>query len=67
MFSLDLRHSYLKNEISNPLLDFYEDFNKTTENIKQKIIDIFSKYKLDFFTWDHENINFDKFYLVYKF
>ena len=47
MSSLDPMHSDLKHEISNPPLDFYEDFNKITENIKQKIVNIFSKYKLD--------------------
>lgn len=45
----------MKNGISNRLVDLYEDFilvffnedfSETTENIKQKIVDILPNYKL---------------------
>lgn len=48
MFPLAHHYLDLKNGVSNYLLDFYENLNKTTGNIKQKVVDIFFKYKLDF-------------------
>ena len=36
----------MKNRISN-VLDFYEDLNETTKNIKQKLVDILFDCKLD--------------------
>ena len=71
MFPLALRYLDLKNGVSNCLLDFYEDFNETSENTKQKIVDILSKYKLDFahlsaYSADSADVNFSKFHSVYK-
>lgn len=36
----------MRNRISN-VLDFYEDFNETSKNIKQKFVDILFDCKLD--------------------
>ena len=36
----------MKNRISN-VLDFYEDLNETTKNIKQKLVDILFNCQLD--------------------
>lgn len=36
-----------KNGIPSHLLNFYEDFNETAENIKQKTVNVLSNYKLD--------------------
>ncbi|XP_058409245.1 uncharacterized protein LOC131412973 [Diceros bicornis minor] len=71
VFPLALRYFDLKNGVSNRLLDFYEDFNETSENIKQKIMDMLSKYKLDFahlsaYSADSADVNFSKFHSVYK-
>nr|XP_012606182.1 uncharacterized protein LOC105863530 isoform X1 [Microcebus murinus] len=71
VFPLALRYFDLKNGVSNRLLDFYEDFNETSENIKQKIVDILSKYKLDFshlsaYSADSADVNYNKFHSVYK-
>ena len=41
-----LRYFDVKNRISN-VLDFYEDLNETTNNIKQKLVDILFDCKLD--------------------
>lgn len=56
----------MKNIISNCPLDFYTNFNETAENIKQKIVDILSKYKLDIahlsaYLADSASVNFGKF------
>lgn len=71
MFPLTLRYFDLKDGVSNRLLDFYEDFNETAEIIKQTIVDILSKYKLDLahlsaFSLDSANVSFGKFHSVYK-
>lgn len=70
MFPLALRYFDLKNGILTHL-DFYEDFNETAEIVKQKIVDILSKYKLDLahlsaFSSGSANVNFGKFHSVYK-
>lgn len=45
--------------------------NETAEIVKQKIVDILSKYKLDLahlsaFSSGNANVNFGKFHLAYK-
>lgn len=47
-YPLAFRFFDLKRGVSSNLLDFYEDYNKTTANMRHKIVDILSKYKLDF-------------------
>lgn len=71
IFPLALRYFDLKNGVSDRLLDFYEDCNETPEILKQKIVDILSKYKLDLahlsaYSSDCANVNFSKFHSVYK-
>ena len=61
-----LKHFVLKNGAWNYPFGFYENFNWTTENIKQKIIDISSKSKLDFahisaYLADGTNVNLANF------
>lgn len=61
----------LENRVSKCLLDTFKDFNVNCRNIKQKIIDIMSKYMLDFaylsaYVAGSANINFGKLHSVYK-
>nr|KAF6444299.1 hypothetical protein HJG59_008591 [Molossus molossus] len=65
VFPLALRYFDLKNGVSNRLLDFYDEFNETSENIKQTIVDILSKYKLDFAHLSAYSAD-SKFHSVYK-
>lgn len=71
MFPLAPRHFDLENGVSNGTLYFYEDFNESTENRKQKVIDVLFKYKpilliYDAYSADKTNANFSKFHLDYK-
>lgn len=43
MFPLALRYFALKTEVSNGHTGFSEDLNKSTENTKHKVVNIFSK------------------------
>lgn len=45
MFPQSPRHFDLENGVSNGNHYFYEDFNKSTENTEQKVVDILFKYK----------------------
>lgn len=59
----------MKNEVSN--IDFFDFYETTKENVKPNIVNMLSKYKLDFahlsaFLADSENVNFGKFHSVYK-
>ena len=67
-----LRYFNLKNGVSKDFLGFYEDFNKTTEDKRQKIVDILLKEKLDFahlsaYSAESANVKPGKLFSVYKF
>lgn len=69
-FPLALLYFDLNNEISNHLLGSCKDFNKT-RLVKQMIVDILSKDKLNFahlsaYFKGRANVKFGKFHSVYK-
>lgn len=71
VFSIVLKYFDLKDGVSNCFSCFYEDLNKIEQYMKQKIVDILSKCKLDFaylsaYLANGANINFGKFISIYE-
>lgn len=71
MFSIALKYFYLKDGVSNCFPCFYEDLNTIEQYMKQKIVDILSKCKLDFaclsaYLANGANINFGKYFSIYE-
>lgn len=71
LFSPTLRYFDLKDGIANCCPHSYEELHEIEEYIKQKIVDILSKCKLDFahlstYLANATNVNFGKLHSVYE-
>lgn len=69
--SPQLTYFDLKDGVANCCPYSYEDLHEIEEHIKQKIVNILSKCKLDFahlsaYLANGENVNFGKFHSVYE-